>query len=285
MACRKASDRRPLATSTRFNLYGPTFPRKMRESEIWETIRDYGRAVQICIQSGFDALEVHAGHGYLISTFLSPCTNRRKDQWGGSFENRSRLMVEVLREIRKYTGIRVPIIVKIIMRDGFKGGMEIDEGIAVAKLLEQEGIDGIILSGGFVCKAPMYIMRGTMPLKEMSSGVRNPVIKYGMRMFGGLLMKEVPFSEGYFLEDALRFRKAVNIPLIYVGGLIRRETSEHALSMGFDFLAYARALINDPHFIRKMETGACDGGGCRHSNYCIAVMYTGEMKCIQHVEK
>jgi len=271
-----------LAPSGRFNLYGPTFPKTIRPDEIQSIVKDFGIAAKIVSDAGFDAVEVHAGHGYLISQFLSPYTNKRTDQYGGSFANRSRFMVEAIREVIKSVTPNVAVLVKMNLRDGFKGGMEIDESIEVARLLEKEGVHGLVLSGGFVSKAPMYVMRGSMPVKIMAHYMNNPWMKFGTRYFGKYLMKAEPFSEAYFLEDALKIRAEVSLSLVFVGGLKSRAVIEKVLDRGFDFVQMARALINDPGFINKLRTGEIVESSCKSSNYCIAKMYSAQMTCFQH---
>lgn len=285
MAKRSVSGGVCLAPSGKFNLYGPTWPRAMKREEIRSVVTDFGKAVHLAREAGFDAVEVHAGHGYLISQFLSPYTNRRRDDYGGSFENRSRLMLEAIREVTAAAGKDLAVVVKMNLRDGFSGGMEMDESVQVASLLEAEGVHGLVLSGGFVSKAPMYVMRGRMPVGVMSDSLtKDRWMKPALKYFGNLLMKPEPFSEGYFLEEALRIREVVNLPLIYVGGLVSLEKIDEVLSKGFEFVQIARALINDPAFINKLKSGEITRSACQHSNYCIAVMYSGQMKCFQHEE-
>jgi 2,4-dienoyl-CoA reductase-like NADH-dependent reductase (Old Yellow Enzyme family) len=271
-----------IAPSGKFNLYGPTWAKTISLNEISTIIRDFSNAVKIVREAGFDVVEVHAGHGYLISQFLSPYTNKRSDRYGGSFENRSRFMVEVMKVVLEAAGSSTAVVVKMNLRDGFRGGMELDESIAVAKLLENEGVHGLVLSGGFVSKAPMYVMRGSMPVKVMAHYMKNPWMKFGTRYFGNLLMKPEPFTEGYFLEDALKVKAQVKIPVIYVGGLKSKEMIDKVLELGFDFVQIARALIHDPGFINKLKTGEVVKSGCQSSNYCIARMYSGQMACYQN---
>jgi 2,4-dienoyl-CoA reductase-like NADH-dependent reductase (Old Yellow Enzyme family) len=130
----------------------------------------------------------------------------------------------------------------------------------------------------------MYVMRGRMPVKIMGKGMQNPIMKAGVSLFGEILIKPEPFTENYFLEDALKFRKAVRMPLVYVGGLVSQENIDIVMEKGFEFVSMARALIHDPGFVNKLRSGEVTRSGCRHSNYCIAVMYSGEMKCFQHDE-
>jgi 2,4-dienoyl-CoA reductase-like NADH-dependent reductase (Old Yellow Enzyme family) len=282
MAKRSIAGGRPLAPSGGFNLYGPTFPRTMNEKEINEIIDSFGEAVTLAYESGFDAVEVHAGHGYLISQFLSPFLNKRKDKWGGSFENRSRFMSLVMKKVISVAKSKIAVLVKMNMRDAVNGGMEPDETIQVAKILEETGVDALVLSGGLVSRSPMYVMRGKIPVQIMGNRMKNPFMKIGVSLFGELLMKPEPFSEIYFLEDAVKFRPVVKIPLVYVGGLVSAENIDTVMKQGFEFVAVARPLIHDPGFINKLKSGEVVKSGCNHSNYCIAVMYSGEMKCYQH---
>jgi 2,4-dienoyl-CoA reductase-like NADH-dependent reductase (Old Yellow Enzyme family) len=265
-----------------FNLYGPTWPGKMNRNDIRDVIFDFGQAVKLAKESGFDAVEVHAGHGYLVSQFLSPWTNRRRDEYGGSFENRCRFMKEVMEEVLASAGQGMAVLAKMNLRDGFKGGMELDESTEVAKLLEKLGVHALVLSGGFVSRAPMYVMRGRMPVRVMSHCMREPWMRPFVRIFGSILIKPEPYEELYFLEDARKIRGSVKLPLVYVGGVTSGEGIETALGAGFQYVQIARALIHDPEFINKLRTGEITHSGCNHANYCIAVMYSGQMACYQN---
>ncbi|MCX6285952.1 MAG: NADH:flavin oxidoreductase [Bacteroidetes bacterium] len=271
-----------ISPSGRFNLYGPTWPRAMNKNDIKNVVADFRQAVNLAGESGFDAVEVHAGHGYLISQFLSQHTNKRKDEYGGNFENRSHFMKEVISEIMDVAGPGIAVLVKMNLRDGFKGGMELDESIEVAKILENIGVHALVLSGGFVSRAPMYVMRGRMPVKVMAFYMHEKWMKFGVKWFGNLLMKPEPFTEAYFLTDARRIRESVTLPLVYVGGMVSKTGIEKVLGEGFEFVQIARALIHDPAFINKIKTGELSVSGCNHANYCIAVMYSGKMACYQN---
>lgn len=268
----------PISASGGFNLYSPTFVRKMKKAEIEAMARSFGEAINLARQAGFDAVEVHAGHGYLISQFLSPYTNRRRDEYGGSLENRMRFMKMCMAEVMKAAGSDMAVLVKTNMRDGFKGGLELEECLEVAKALEAAGAHALVLSGGFVSKAPMYVMRGRMPIRSMTHYMKQWWLKWGVRMAGRLMIKDEPFTEGYFLEDAKKFRQALKLPLVYVGGLVSRSKIDEVLEEGFDCVAMARALVRDPGFVNRMREGSgrCD---CDHVNYCIARMYSVEMAC------
>lgn len=276
----------PVGASSGFNLYSPTFVRGLRKDELPVMAKAYGRSVNLAREAGFDAVEIHAGHGYLISQFLSPYTNHRKDGYGGSLENRMRFMDMVMNEVMQAAGSDMAVLVKMNMRDGFKGGMEIDETMQVAKRLVQDGAQALVLSGGFVSKAPMYVMRGEMPIKTMTHYMDCWWLKYGVRMVGKWMIPTVPFKEAYFLEDALKFRTEIkDIPLVYVGGLVSREKIDEVLDYGFEFVQMARALLNEPGFVNRMREEEKARCNCKHSNYCIARMYTIEMACHQHLRE
>lgn len=276
----------PVGASTGFNLYSPTIVRGLKEKEIESIVKDFGKAVQLSREAGFDCVEIHAGHGYLISQFLSPYTNKRKDKYGGSLENRMRFMKMVMEEVMQVAADDMAIVVKINMYDGFKSGMQLDDCILVAKELEKLNVHALVLSAGFVSKAPMGVMRGAMPLKTMAYYMNTWKfwwLKIGLRLLGKWMVPEVPFKEVYFLEDAKKFRKALHMPLIYVGGLISRQKMDEVLADGFELLQMARVLINDTDFINKLKNGL-ERSECKHSNYCIARMYSIEMKCHQCVD-
>ena len=275
----------PVGASSGFNLYSPTFVRGLRADELPEMAKAYGRSVCLAREAGFDAVEIHAGHGYLISQFLSPSINHRKDEFGGTLANRMRFMEMVMEEVMKAAGNDMAVLVKMNMRDGFRGGMELDESLQVARKLQELGAHALVLSGGFVSKAPMYVMRGEMPIRTMTHYMTCWWLKYGVRMVGKYMIPSVPFREAYFLEDALKFREALDIPLVYVGGLVSRQELEEVLNHGFVAVQMGRALLNEPDFVNRMrreENARCN---CRHSNYCIARMYTLDMACHQHLQE
>ena len=152
----------------------------------------------------------------------------------------------------------------------------------MARELERLGVHALVLSAGFVSKAPMEVMRGEMPLRTMTHYMDTRKfwwLKAMVRLFGRAMIPTVPYSDGYFLERAKRFRAAVKLPLIYVGGLTSLNKMEEVLAAGFDGLQVARALIRDTDFVNKLHSGEIARSECGHSNYCIGRMYTLEMKC------
>ena len=272
----------PVGASGGFNIYSPTFCRRLSRKDIDQLVEDFGHAVNLAREAGFDCVEIHAGHGYLISQFLSPFTNHRHDEYGGSLENRMRFMRRVITRVMQEARDDMAVVVKINMHDGFKGGMQEEECLEVARELERLGVHGIVLSAGFVSKAPMEVMRGAMPIRTMSHYMDTKKfwwLQLLLFFFGRVLIPTVPYKEAYFLEDAKKFRAAVKLPLIYVGGMVSLNKMEEVLAAGFDGLQMARALIRDTDFVNKLHSGELTKSPCGHSNYCIGRMYTLEMKC------
>lgn len=272
----------PVGASSGFNLYSPTFVRGLRKDEIDTLVEDFGHAVDLARQAGFDCVEIHAGHGYLISQFLSPYTNHRHDEYGGSLENRMRLMQRVIRRVMEAARDDMGVVVKMNMYDGFRSGMQREECLEVARELERLGVHAIVLSAGFVSKAPMAVMRGAMPLRTLAHYMdwrKFWWLKAMVRWFGRIMIPTVPYKDAYFLDDAKAFRAAVSLPLIYVGGMVSRAGMEEVLAAGFSALQMARALVRDTDFVNKLHSGEVERSECKHSNYCIGRMYTLEMRC------
>ncbi|MDE6071404.1 MAG: NADH:flavin oxidoreductase [Muribaculaceae bacterium] len=283
MTHRSTAGGTPVGASTGFNLYSPTFCRGLRKDELQQLAREFGNAVNTARDAGFDCVEVHAGHGYLISQFLSPYTNRRRDEFGGTLENRMTFMKMCLEEVMKAARSDMGVLVKTNMRDGFKGGLELEECLEVAKEIERCGVHAMVLSGGFVSKAPMYVMRGQMPIHSMTHYMKQLWLKYGVRMAGRFMIPSVPFKELYFLDDARIFRRELSLPLVYVGGVVSRANADEVLDKeGFDFVQMGRALLNEPDFVNRMQEEDNHRCGCDHVNYCIARMYSREMACHKH---
>ncbi|MCQ2271787.1 MAG: NADH:flavin oxidoreductase [Bacteroidales bacterium] len=278
---------KPVGASGGFNLYSPTFVRKLKEEEIYGLVKDFGKAVNLAREAGFDCVEVHAGHGYLISQFLSPYTNHRHDQFGGSLENRMRFMQLVMKEVLEQAKDDMAVVVKVNMYDGFKSGMQQDECIKVVQELERLGAHALVLTAGFVSKAPMVVMRGAMPLKTLAYYMdfcKFWWLKLGLKIAGRIMIPTVPYKDLYFLETAKEFRKAVKMPLIYVGGVCSKDQMDEVLNSGFVAFQMARSLVNDTQFMNRIQDGSISKSACQHSNYCIGRMYTLEMKCHECVE-
>lgn len=281
---RETSTRRPRGPSFRVNEYGLMsglpFAGAMTEVDIGQVIEDFGRATALAVDAGFDAVEIHLGHGYLLSQFISPAINRRRDRFGGSLENRLRLPLAVLASVRDALGPDNALLVKTNLRDGFRGGLELDEAVEVARRLEAEDVDAIVMSGGFVSKTPLFLLRGDTPLEQMIAVEKSRLHRLSLRLFGGRFMKSYPFEEMFFLPEARAVRKAVRLPLVLLGGIVSRANLETALREGFEFVALGRALIADPDLVRRMERGELERTRCNSCNQCIAEMDAGGVRCV-----
>jgi 2,4-dienoyl-CoA reductase-like NADH-dependent reductase (Old Yellow Enzyme family) len=270
-----------VAPSRVFSPYGMGFPRAADEDELARLRGAFADAARLALEAGFDALEVHMGHGYLLSQFLSPYTNRRRDAWGGSLENRARFPREVARAVREAVGARAAVWAKLNMADGFPGGLEAHEGVAVARLLEADGaLDALQLTGGFTGRTPMWLMRGDTPLREMIRRERSLVRRVGMRLVARSLLRSHPFEEAFFRPLARQLRAAVALPLMLLGGVTRLDTIRQAIREGFEFVAMARALLREPDLVRRYRSGQAAESRCTHCNHCMLEMERAGTRCV-----
>lgn len=279
----------PLGACNGFNLYSPTFVRGLRKDELSVLARAFGDSVRLARDAGFDSVELHCGHGYLIDQFLNTYFNHRRDEFGGSLDNRMRFMTMCVDEAVRAAGSDMAVICKMNMRDGLRHpGTTIEESVEIARRLQSLGVHAIVLSGGLVSATPMYVMRGQMPLKAMTHYMDKWWLKWSIRAFAPLVRRlmvpAVPFKEAYFLDDAMLFRRELpDMQFIYVGGLVCRERIEDVLSRGFVAVQMARALLREPDFVNRISEEAGHRCGCGHSNYCIGRMYTLDMRCHQNM--
>jgi len=267
--------RRGLAPSRVFAPQALTFTRAITAAGIARVTADFARAAALSVQAGFDAVELHFGHGYLVSAFLSPRLNRRTDRWGGSPERRARFARDVARAVRDAVGDRAAVIAKLNMADGVPGGLSIEESLQAALLLEADGaLDALELTGGSSFQNPMYLFRGKAPVRELAAALPVP-LRLGFRLTARWFMPEYPFEEAFFLPDARRFRAALRMPLILLGGVNRFETVQRALAEGFAFVALGRALLREPGLVARWREGDRRDSLCDHCNKCIPTIYTG----------
>lgn len=274
----------PLAPSKVFNAYGflngIPFSKAMARKDMDIISKDFALAALKLKKIGLDSVEIHLGHGYLLSQFLSPLTNKRKDNYGGSIENRARFPLEVVSQVIKMVGARFPVLVKLNLDDGIEGGFSLQECKFVAKKLERIGCAAIILSGGLTSKSPFYLMRGKVPLWAMIKNAATFAEKLSMALFGPFLVKQYKYDTNFFLSKAKEIRKEVKIPLVYVGGVDSKEGIQEILEAGFDFIAIARALIYNPNFVQHLKEEIINKSGCTRCNQCIIEMDKNGVKCV-----
>jgi 2,4-dienoyl-CoA reductase-like NADH-dependent reductase (Old Yellow Enzyme family) len=268
--------RRGLAPTRVFSPMAMTFTRAADDRDLATVVRDFGAAAEIAVAAGFDAIEIHMGHGYLLSSFFSPKLNRRTDRWGGSIDNRARLARQVANEVRSAVGAaQVAVTAKFNMADGVPGGLWLDESIEIARLLQADGmIDALELTGGSSFQNPMYLFRGEAPIAEMAAAFPQP-IRTAFKLLGKRFLPEYPFEEAYFLPYARQFRAALDLPLILLGGINRMATMRQALDEGFAFVAMARALLREPALLLRLQEDESAEGLCIHCNKCMPTIYGG----------
>lgn len=269
--------RRPLGPSAGINQYGllsgVPLSGAMGPDDFTRVVRQYAESARLLQRAGFDAVEIHMGHGYLLSQFISPASNRRKDAYGGSLANRMRLPLQVLDAVRNAVGGAFPILCKINLSDGFDGGLALDECVQACRLLERGGIDAIELSGGFVSRSPMYLFGGGgSPLPAMIRSERSALHRVMLRAGGGKLFPALPYRELYFLDQARRVRDAVQTPLVYLGGAASADAIRTAFDAGFEMVALGRALLYDPDLCHHLSAQPDYVSGCTHCNECVASM-------------
>lgn len=263
-----------------FNPIGMRFARKANRDDIDTVIADHANAAKLAVEAGFDAVEVHLGHNYLASSFLSPLINRRNDEFGGSLENRAKVARGMVLAVKRAVGDQIAVTAKLNMSDGVRGGISVDEAITTANWLQDDGaLDAIELTAGSSLVNPMYLFRGDAPLKEFA-GAFSPPLRWGMRMTGTKFLREYPYREAYLLREAKQFRAELTMPLILLGGITNRETMDLAMAEGFQFVAMGRALLAEPDLINRI---ARDGAGvrsaCTHCNRCMPTIYT-RTRCV-----
>ncbi|AMO69797.1 NADH:flavin oxidoreductase [Zhongshania aliphaticivorans] len=283
---RHLSRRRPLGPSFGLNglgiAQGMLFCDAMSVRDINAMVASYSRAATFMKSVGFDALEIHFGHGYGLCQFMSPKTNKRKDEYGGSLENRMRLPLRVLAAVREAVGDDFPLLGKISMTEGVRGGLHYDDAVEISKLLDKAGIDGIITSGGTSSMNPMIMFRGGNILPAMLKTEPSLVMRLILRLAGKAMFKDYPYKELYFLEQAKRIREAVNCKMIYVGGASSRASFDQLMAAGFDFIQLGRSLLSDPDLPNRAQADVNFVSRCTHCNECVATIESPEgIHCTQ----
>jgi len=266
--------RKGLAPSRMYSPMAMKFTQAVTPAEIDRITADFASAAKRLRDSGFDCVEIHLGHHYLLSSFLSPGLNRRSDRFGGSVEARAEFPRMVTRAVREAVGRDMAVIAKLNMDDGFPGGIWLDQSVPVARLLESDGVlDALELTGGGSLKNPMYLFRGEAPIAEMAEAFPQP-IRSAFKVMGKKFLPSYPFEEAYFLAYARQFKAALDLPLILLGGINRLETVQHALDEGFRFVAMGRALLREPDLLLRWQAGQRDEALCVHCNKCMPTIFT-----------
>lgn len=225
---------------------GQTTCRAMNKDEIANIVSDFTQAAVRARQAGFDAIQLHAAHGFLLSQFLSPALNQRTDKYGGTLENRARFLIEVVRSIRKATGPGYPLLIKLNSEDFLEGGLTRDEAVQVAAMIEAASVDAVEFSGGTVASPEKFLP------------VRPGKLK-------------IPQDEVFYREAAKLYKARVGIPLMLVGGIRSYETANDLVRRGVaDYVSLGRPLICEPGLVKRWHNGERRKSDCASCNNCFA---------------
>lgn len=285
VAQKKLTGVTPMAPSRFINPASMGYCREITRAEINAVIDQFGVAARVAADAGFDAVELHFGHLYLPSSFLSPLINRRKDEYGGHIDNRSRFCREIAQRVRDEIGERIAVTAKLDMDDGVPGSIWVDEALRTAELLDaDQTLDAIELTQGSSVFKPMYLFRGDVPVKEFANVMPQPM-RAGMRVIGKWAMGDYPYQDLYMLENARQFVPAVrNTKLILLGGITNREHVETGMREGFDFVAMGRALLREPDLAARMDTDPTVRSRCTHNSKCMVTVF-GRTHCVLDPEQ
>jgi 2,4-dienoyl-CoA reductase-like NADH-dependent reductase (Old Yellow Enzyme family) len=253
-------------------LRGNMFRRAMTERDMDRMVTLFVTAAERCYDAGFDAVEIHMGHGYLLNQFLSPLDNQRTDVYGGSAENRARFPARVLKAVKKAVGDRIAVIAKINVADGRSKGAQLEDGVITAKILEQAGADMLVLSGGRNVESGWFTFGSNMNLEAMLRVLGKWSLS-GMAIASTqAAVPKIEFKELYFWEYSTKIREAVDLPLAYLGGVKSADNVAQCMAAGFEAVQLARALLREPDLVNQWR----DGGGeslCDNCNSCVAYIY------------
>jgi 2,4-dienoyl-CoA reductase-like NADH-dependent reductase (Old Yellow Enzyme family) len=273
----RSNKAKALAPVRFFNPLAMRFAKKATRDDVDDVIEAHADAARFAVEAGFDAVEVHLGHNYFASSFLSPLINRRTDEFGGSLANRAKVARGMVMAVRRAVRDQIAVTAKLNMADGVRGGISTEESLQTAKWLEEDGgLDALELTAGSSLVNPMYLFRGDAPIKEFA-GAFKPPLSWGIRMTGKKFLREYPYREAFLLRDAKLFRAELKMPLILLGGITNRETMDLAMAEGFDFVAMGRALLAEPDLINRIKEDGPEHrvrSACTHCNKCMATIYS-----------
>lgn len=261
-------------------------PKMLTEPEIYQIIENFALAAKRAKTAGYDGVEIHAAHGYLLSTFLARHSNKRKDQWGGSRENRFRIVGEIQRAVRKTVGEGYPVLIKLNCYEKPFFGMKPKECVEIARLVEKTGCcDAIEISSG-TNEDGFVMARGDLPIEGILKYLRpycqlKPIVKFFFRLAGPFLKLLQPrFTEGYNLGTSAMIKEVVTLPVITVGGMRSKEFMNNAVKEGkTDFCSMARPLLLEPDLANKFKNGITEKSDCDNCGICVVAADAVSIKC------
>ncbi len=245
----------PIAPSSIETDQFPERPKEISSGDIKNIIACFGQAAKRTKAYGFDGVQLHGAHGYLINQFLSPLTNKRQDKYGGNTENRCRFLLEVYQAVRENVGPKFPVMIKLNGSDFLEGGLELPQAVLAAKLLNEKGIDCIEVSGGTPASGDKSAARMKIKTKE---------------------------QEGYHLPLARELRKHVSCPIMVVGGMRSLEVMQQSVAQGeTDYISMARPFIRQPDLVNLFQSGNTNKADCISCNGCfLPGIKHGGIKCV-----
>lgn len=285
VAHKKLTGVTPVAPSRFVNPASMAYCREITRDEICSVIDQFGAAAKVAVDAGFDAVELHFGHLYLPSSFLSPLINRRRDEYGGDIDNRSRFVREIAARVHEVVAGRIAIIAKLDMDDGVPGSIWIDESLRTSQLLDADNtVDALELTQGSSVFKPMYLFRGDVPVKEFSE-VMPPAMRLPLRLVGKWAMGSYPYEDLYMLPAARQFVPVMrNTKLVLLGGITNRDHLDAGMREGFDFVAMGRALLREPGLVNAMRADPSVRSRCTHNNKCMVTVF-GRTHCVLDPEQ
>jgi len=278
---------RTISSCSGFNaagsLKGNFLQRAMNEHDMQRVTDEFVAAAIMAREAGFDAVEIHMGHGYLLNQFISPLSNRREDEYGGTAENRVRFPARVLAAVKRAVGSDLAVMAKINVADGVRRGATAEDGIVTATALENAGADMLVLSGGRNVESTWFMFGSNMHREEIAKVLKQQgdwITALAMKAAAGTEPK-IEFREMYFREYSLKIRAAVKLPLAFLGGVKSIANAQQAVDDGFDGIVMARTLIHDPALVNKFRRGEVAASGCTNCNACVAYIYhPGGTRCV-----
>ena len=254
-------------------LCGNVFRRAMNQRDMDEIVARFVEGAELCVEAGFDAVEIHMGHGYLLNQFISPLDNRRTDEFGGGPENRVRFPARVLRAVKDVVGDRIAVLAKINVDDGRSRGAHVDDAIVTAKALEEAGADMLVLSGGRNVESNWFTFGSSMNLEAMMSVIGKWTLTGIAVASTAKTAPKVTFKELYFWDYSTQIREAVSMPLAYIGGVKSTANVEQIMAGGFEAVVMGRALLREPDLINRWQTSPEEPSQCDSCNSCLAYIY------------
>lgn len=275
------------APSAMRHLFYPDKAKALTDNEIYRIIDDFVSAAVRAEQAGFDGVQLHGGHGYLLHDFMSQYGNRRTDSWGGSLENRCRIVELIIKGIKENTNL--PVWIKLSAFDNRKNGMNIDDSIEILKRLEKAGLDCVEVSCGSVEDGMSTMRSRIMPMdavfkyKEPCASFPKPLKAFSLKaanLVNPMIKQPVPL-ENFNVINAAKIKQNVSVPVIAVGGIHRLDDMEHIVSSNMaDFVSMCRPFICEPNLVTKLMNGSQEQAKCMMCNYCGLVIEKENTKCL-----